>query len=81
MKLIAATVALVLTLVVMPAPAQDRPPPEDGQITLQQQVQDREKREQQRRDEAVQVDREYQRMMKGSPSTPKPKVDPWGGVR
>jgi hypothetical protein len=83
MKLIAATIALVpvLALPVMPALAQERAPPEDGQITLQQQVEDREKRDQQRRDEATQVDREYQRMMKSSPTAPRPKVDPWGGVR
>jgi hypothetical protein len=80
MKLIATSIALLI-LSDFPALAQEHAPPEDGQITLQQQVQDREKMEQQHRDEAAQVDREYQRMMKSSPSAPKPKVDPWGGVR
>jgi len=64
-----------------PALAQPAPAPTDEPITLQQQVEQREKQDQERRARAAEIDQAYQRLQKSSHPAPAAKVDPWGNVR
>lgn len=73
-------VAAVTGLLSIPAFAQPAPPTDEG-ITLQQQLEQREKMEQQRRDRAAEIDKAYQRLQKSTTPATTTKVDPWGNVR
>jgi hypothetical protein len=70
----------MIGLATMPAVAQQAPP-SDEPITLQQQIEQREKVEQEQRDRAAEIDKAYQRLQKSSGSAATTKVDPWGNVR
>jgi hypothetical protein len=78
MRSLAATA--MIGLLTLPAIAQPAPQ-SDEQITLQQQIEQREKMEQDRRDRAAEADRAYQKLQKSSAPAATTKVDPWGGVR
>ena len=70
------------TIAVMTMPAIAQPaPPSDEPMTLQQQIEQREKMEQERRDRAADIDKAYQRLQKSSGPATATKVDPWGNVR
>jgi hypothetical protein len=72
--------AAMTGLLSIPAFAQPAPPTDEG-ITLQQQLEQREKLEQQRRDRAAETEKAYQRLQKSSTPATTTKVDPWGNVR
>src|SRR5580704_10917684 len=78
MRILAA--AAMMGLLSIPAFAQPAPPTDEG-ITLQQQLEQREKMEQQRRDRAAEIDKAYQRLQKSSTPATTTKADPWGNVR
>jgi hypothetical protein len=79
MRVLAAMTTLVVAL--LPIPAWPQGLPGDERTTLQQQVDERERQDQDRRDNAAEVEKAYQRQIKGSGSGPIPKTDPWGNVR
>jgi hypothetical protein len=74
------TAVSLIGLLTTPAVAQPAPPTDEG-ITLQQQLEQREKLEQQRRDRAAETEKAYQRLQKSSTPATTTKVDPWGNVR
>jgi hypothetical protein len=78
MRILAA--AALTGLLLLPAIAQPAPPTDEG-ITLQQQVEQREKMERERRDRAAETEKAYQRLQKSSTPATTTKVDPWGNVR
>jgi hypothetical protein len=69
-----------ISMLTLPAIGQQAPP-SDERITLQQQIEQREKMEQERRDRAAETEKAYQRLLKSSGPAPAAKVDPWGNVR
>jgi hypothetical protein len=70
----------VLVLAASPAASQDRLQSDD--TDLQKRLEKIEKAEQQRRDEAAEIDKAYQRAIKSQHTdAPPPKVDPWGSIR
>ncbi|MBO0758385.1 MAG: hypothetical protein J2P54_21250, partial [Bradyrhizobiaceae bacterium] len=81
MRVLAAmTTTLVIALLAMPAWPQ-QPPPEDERTSLKQQVEERERQDRDRRENATAVDKAYQRQLRSSGSGPIPKTDPWGNIR
>jgi uncharacterized protein YlxW (UPF0749 family) len=78
MRVLAISAALVLAAA--PAISQDRLQSDD--TDLQKRVEKLEKAAQQRREEAAEIDKAYQRTMKSQHTDgPAPKVDPWGNIR
>jgi len=79
MRVLAAMTTLVVALLAMPTWSQV--PPEDQRTTLKQQVEERERQDQERRENAAAVEKAYQRQIRSSGSGPIPKSDPWGNIR
>jgi hypothetical protein len=75
-----AMVAAIIATTSLPGWCQEAPPT-DERTTLQDQLDQREKADQARRDQAAEADKAYQRLLKSSGTAPAPKVDPWGNVR
>jgi hypothetical protein len=81
MRVLAAMTTLVVALLAIPAWPQEGGLPGDERTTLQQQVDEHERQDQDRRENAAEVEKAYQKQIKGSGSGPIPKTDPWGSVR
>jgi hypothetical protein len=82
MRVLAAMTTLVVTLLAIPAWAQDQNAlPGDERTTLQQQLDEHERQDQVHKDNAAAVEKAYQSQIKSSGSGPIPKTDPWGNVR
>jgi hypothetical protein len=79
MRVLAAMTTLVVSLLAIPAWAQGLPG--DERTTLQQQVDERERQDQNRRENATEVEKAYQKQMKSSGPGSVTKTDPWGNVR
>jgi len=70
----------MLVLAASPAASQDRLQSDD--TDLQKRLEKLEKAAQQRREEAAEIDKAYQRAIKSQHTDmPPPKVDPWGNIR
>jgi hypothetical protein len=70
----------MLVLAASPAPAQDRLQSDD--TDLQKRLEKLEQAERQRREEAAEIDKAYQRTIKSQHTdAPLPKTDPWGSIR
>lgn len=80
MRVLAAMTAMVVASLAMPAWPQ-QVPPEDERITLKQQVEQRERQDRERRQDAAAVEKAYQRQLRSSGSGPTRKTDPWGNIR
>ena len=83
MRVLAAMTTLVVAVVAMPAwsQSQSQVSPEDRRTTLKQQVEDRDRKDQERRENAAAVEKAYQRQIGSPGSGPIPKTDPWGNIR
>jgi hypothetical protein len=71
---------LVVASLAMPAWPQEVPP-EDQRTSLKQQVEERERQDRERKENAAAVEKAYQQQLRSSGSRPMPKTDPWGNIR
>jgi hypothetical protein len=79
-RVLAAMTTLVIASLAMPVWSQEVPP-EDQRTSLKQQVEERERQDRERKENAAAVEKAYQQQLRSSGSSPMPRTDPWGNIR